>query len=114
MPVWGVWHDGALWLSSGGRSRKVRNLRADGRCTASIEDAENPVVISGTAAVITDPDAIAGFLDRMNAKYETSYGLDFLDPAVNATVRLRPDWGFALRHDDFGGSPTRWTFEATG
>jgi len=28
MPVWGVWHAGQLWFSSGGRSRKVRNIAA--------------------------------------------------------------------------------------
>ncbi len=110
MPVWGVWHDGALWFSSGGRSRKVRNLAGNPHCTVSTEDAANPVVVKGVAGVVTDLDEIRGFLGRSNAKYQVDYGLDFLDPAVNATVRVRPTWAFALRHDDFAGSPTRWVF----
>jgi hypothetical protein len=110
MPVWGVWHERELWFSSGGRSRKVRNLNAFPRCTASTEDARNPVVVSGVARVVTDRGEIATFLDLTNAKYDTDYGLDFLDPAVNATVRLQPEWAFALKHDDFSGSPTRWEF----
>ena len=46
-----------------------------------------------------------------NAKYEGGYySEEFLDPATNATVIVTPDHAFALRHDDFGGSPTRFTF----
>jgi hypothetical protein len=110
MPVWGVWHEGELWCSSGGRSRKVRNLKAEPRCTVSTEDALNPVVVSGTTTIVVDRSEIATFLALSNEKYKVDYGLDFLDPAVNATVRLRPEWAFGLRHDDFSGSPTRWRF----
>jgi general stress protein 26 len=110
MPVWGVWHEGELWFSSGGRSRKVRNLKARPRCTVSTQDAENPVVVSGLAQIVVDMPLIATFLELTNRKYASEIGIDFLDPAVNATVRLRPEWAFALRHDDFSGSPTRWEF----
>jgi general stress protein 26 len=110
MPVWGVWHEGELWFSSGGRSRKIRNLTAEPRCSVSTEDADHPVVLTGLAVVVSDLDLISTFLDLTNEKYHTSYGLDFLDPAVNATVRLRPEWAFALRQEDFSGSPTRWHF----
>ena len=49
----------------------------------------------------------------MNAKYGTDYGPDFLDPAVNATVRVRPHAAFALLQRDFRGSPTRWSAAGT-
>ncbi len=110
MPVWAVWHEQALWFSSSLGSRKVRNLRANPRVVMATERATEPVVVEGMAEVVTDRTAIAEFLDRTNAKYSTAIGLDFLDPAVNATVRLRPSWAFALREEDFTGSPTRWTF----
>jgi len=35
MPVWGIWHDGALWFSSSRQSRKARNLAADPRCVVT-------------------------------------------------------------------------------
>lgn len=114
MPVWAVWFDGSLWFSSSVGSRKVRNLRANPHCVATTENADDPVVLEGTAEVITERDPIAAFLARSNDKYEVDYGIDFLDPAVNATVRIRPRWAFALRHGDFTGSPTRWTFPAGG
>jgi len=110
MPVWGTWDGAAFWFSSGGRSRKVRNLRRDPRCVVTADDALDPVVVEGIAEVVADMAAIEVFLGRLNAKYSTSYGLDFLDPAVNATIRVRPRSAFALLQRDFTGSPTRWTF----
>jgi len=111
MPVWGMWDDGSQGFTSGGRSRKVRNLLADPRCVVATQDTANPVVLEGTAEIIVEPSVLARTIELMNAKYETSYSVDFLDPAVNATVRVRPGWAFGLLHDDFGGSPTRWRFD---
>lgn len=110
MPVWGVWDDGSLLFSSGGRSRKVRNLRGDHRCVVAIQDTTDPVVLEGTATFETDGPVLQRTIDMMNAKYSTTYDVAFLDPAVNATVRVRPRLGFGLVQEDFSGSPTRWRF----
>jgi Pyridoxamine 5'-phosphate oxidase len=99
-----------LWFSSSLGSRKIRNLRANPECVATVENAADPVILEGTAEVVTDLDRIAEFLAGSNAKYEVDYGIDFLDPVVNATVRIAPRRAFALRQDDFTGSPTRWAF----
>ena len=112
MPVWGVWEDESFWFSSSARSRKVRNATANPDCVVTIENALDPVVVEGTAEVISDIDAIALFLDRSNAKYQTAYSLDFLDPAVNATIRVQPHRAFGLLQEDFTGSPTRWLFDS--
>jgi PPOX class probable F420-dependent enzyme len=111
MPVWAVWDENKLWFSSSLRSRKIRNLVANPHCVVTTEDAADPVVIEGTAEVVTDMKTIKRFLDRSNEKYQVSYTVDFLDPAVNATVSVQPRWVFGLRHDDFSGSPTRWVFD---
>jgi PPOX class probable F420-dependent enzyme len=110
-PVWGVWDQDALWFSSGLRSRKARNLARDPRVVVTTEDATDPVMIEGTAEVITDLAAIARFLGLSNAKYDVDLQPDFLDPAVNATIAVRPHRAFGMLHDDFTGSPTRWTFD---
>ena len=112
MPVWAVWHEEALWFSSSLRSRKIRNLLAEPRCSLSTEDGNHPVVVEGRAEIVTDRDRIAAFLAASNAKYDVDYGPDFLDPAVNATVRVEPDWAFALDEEAFTTSPTRWNFPA--
>jgi len=109
MPVWGLWHEGAFWFSSSKGSRKARNLAADPRCVVTTEDAADPVVLEGTAELVSEPEALATMLALENAKYDTNYTIDLLDPDVNAVYRVRPRWVFGLRHDDFTGSPTRWT-----
>jgi len=110
MPVWGVWDEDVLWFSSSLRSRKIRNLQAGSDVSMSTEDPRNPVVLEGSAEIVTEGAVILHFLHLMNAKYDTDYGPDFLDPAKNASVRVRPRWAFGVAEGDFGGSPTRWEF----
>jgi PPOX class probable F420-dependent enzyme len=111
MPVWAVWHAGALWFSCGKDSRKVRNLDADPRCVLTTEDASNPVVLEGVAELVTEQAELELLLRLENAKYNTDYGMDMLSPDFARAYRVRPRWAFGLESDDFTGSPTRWTFE---
>ena len=113
MPVWGVWHDGAVWFSSSGRSTKTRNIAADARCAISTDNAQEPVVLEGEAELVTDPETLAVVLDRINEKYGTDFGPETLDPSVNACFRVAPSRVFGLAEEDFTGSPTRWTFGAS-
>jgi PPOX class probable F420-dependent enzyme len=110
MPVWGMWDDAVLWFSSSAGSRKTRNLAADPRCCVTTEDAADPVVIEGTAEIVTGQPLLQRVIDLMNAKYGTEMRVDFLDPARNATIRVRPQRVFGLRSGDFTGSPTKWAF----
>jgi general stress protein 26 len=112
MPVWGMWHEDEFWFSSSKGSRKARNLTADPRCVVATEDAENPVVVEGTARLVTSPRELELMLTLENTKYSTSYGIEMLDPTLNASFRVRPRWAFGLQEGDFTGSPTRWDFEA--
>jgi hypothetical protein len=112
MPVWGLWYDGAFWFSSSKGSRKARNLTANPHCSIATEDAANPVVVEGTAELVTEPEALASILASENTKYDTSYTIEMLDPAVNSAFRVRPLWAFGLSQDDFTGSPTRWIFDS--
>ena len=110
MPVWGVWLDGAVWFSSGLRSRKARDLAARPACTLTTDDAQQPVVVEGTAEPVTNVEGVRAFAAAIDAKYGTDYGVEFYDPALNGVWRVAPVWAFGLVQDDFTGSPTRWTF----
>jgi hypothetical protein len=110
MPVWGVWLDGAVWFSSGLRSRKARNLATRPGCTLTTDDAQQPVVVEGAASRVVDGEQLRAFATASDAKYDTDYGVEFYDPAVNGVWRVAPAWAFGLVQDDFSGSPTRWTF----
>jgi PPOX class probable F420-dependent enzyme len=109
MPVWGVWDGSAVWFSSSLRARKALNLARDPRCTITTDNPLEPVVVEGVAELV-DTGPRQAFLDRLNAKYGTSYSIDFLDPDANAVFRVTPRWAFGLVEADFGGSPTRWRF----
>ena len=108
--VWGAWYDGQLWFSCSRRSRKARNLERDPRVTIANDTPAEQVVLEGRAQRSTDLAAIEQFLAASNAKYEQSYGVDFLDPDVNGTYAVTPMRVIALKDAEFEGSPTRWRF----
>lgn len=111
-PVWGIWRDDGLWWSCSPGSRKTRNLAHNATAVATTDDAASPVVVEGPAELVTDAAGVTAFAERVNAKYEVSYPDSFFQD--NACFRLRPRWVFALRSDDFEGSPTRWHFDDPG
>jgi len=108
-----MWHDTSLWFSCSVGSQKTRNLRADPRCSASTDDTSEPVVVEGTAELVTDPESLGLVLDLENEKYSTSYTMEMLDTEVNACFRIRPERVFGIETTDFTGSPTRWTFDSS-
>jgi len=108
-PVWAIWDDDTLWWSCSPGSRKTRNLARNPAATATTDDPASPVVVEGVATRVTDAAAIGAFARRTNAKYDVDYPEAFF--LENACFRLRPTWVFALRADDFEGSPTRWVFD---
>jgi PPOX class probable F420-dependent enzyme len=106
--VWGIWLDGALWFSTGARSRKARNLAADPRCVVAPADAAESVVLEGTAERVADPDRIA----RAQAAYSGKYGSGFPDPDQDPLFAVRPRQVVGLTEHDPGlsASATRWSF----
>ena len=108
MPVWAVWDGEALWFSSGRRSLKARNLAAEPRCVVTTEDADEPVIVEGSAEIVRERDAIGRVAELMNAKYG---GITAGFLMAHATIRVRPRSAFGIAHDDFTGSPTRWSFD---
>jgi PPOX class probable F420-dependent enzyme len=108
--VWGVWRDDAFAFSTGGRSRKARNLAADPRCVVTPEGAEESVVVEGVAEPVTDPAELEALL----AAYTAKYGAGFPDPAANPvfTVRPRVVFGIVEREAEFSTAATRWEFPA--
>src|SRR6266498_1374987 len=98
MPGWGVWQDVGPAVRPTARDPVVAR-------------GGEPVVIEGNAEVVTDTQALTVMLALENAKYSTDYSMELLDPAINATIRVRPRWAFGLAEGDFTGSPTRWVFE---
>lgn len=106
MPVWAVWLGGRLLFSSGERSRKARNLRADPRCTIATERGEEAVIVEGVASPVPR-DELAAFVEAYRVKYDWDMSAD-----VNPVFAVEPRVVFAFSElpDTAPGRPTRWEF----
>jgi len=106
MPVWAVWIDDRLVFSSGGRSRRARNLADDPRCVVTTARADEAVVVEGRARRITDATELASVVEV----YATKYGSAPPDPDANPVFSVDADvvFGIDATGDRFTSSPTRW------
>lgn len=57
-PVWGVYHDGTIWFSTGRSSVKGRNLARDPRCVLHVESADDVVIVDGTVELVAVWDEV--------------------------------------------------------
>ena len=100
VPLVGVWHDGAFAFCTGPAEQKQRNLDANPRVAVTTGstgahgwDSGKDLVIEGTAARVTDDEALQTLADAWFAKYGE-------------------DWKFEVRGQEFvelsdsGGSTT--------
>jgi nitroimidazol reductase NimA-like FMN-containing flavoprotein (pyridoxamine 5'-phosphate oxidase superfamily) len=106
MPVWAVWLDGAVYFSTGRRTRKARNLARRPACVVSPESGAEAVVVEGSAEELAD----AVSLERVADAYRAKYGMGF--PPEEPVYRIRPRVVFGLveNADEFAGAVTRWRF----
>lgn len=106
MPVWAVWMEGALYFSTGAKSRKARNLRANPSCVVCAEQARGQIVIEGTAKRLSD----SKLWKRFAKVYEKKYDFDMSGYSAEPFYVVRPRTVFGLWEKDFVGSATRWNF----
>ncbi len=58
--VGALWLDGTYWFQTGAGTRKGRNVARDPRCSIAVSIRDADVVIEGEAALVTDPELVAG------------------------------------------------------
>lgn len=112
MPMWfSVADDGAIQMTTFGKSQKVKNLQRDPRCTLLVESGEEyselkGVLIQGEAEVVEDPERI---IDTLIA----AGGGQLDDPATREAmkrsaakrvlIRVVPDRVVSWDHAKLGG-----------
>lgn len=116
MPVWGVWMEGELYFSTGAESRKAKNLRADPRCTVSVEDPTQPIVIEGVARLVSDIDERWRMCVPYASKYDwplhaTEEGVTDAQGNGGPVFAVRPVTVIATSEDSFA-TATRWRFKS--
>jgi nitroimidazol reductase NimA-like FMN-containing flavoprotein (pyridoxamine 5'-phosphate oxidase superfamily) len=114
MPVWGVWFNNTFFFSTGGQSRKARNLSQNPRCSIATEidfarrpkkgQIKDTVILEGAVEIVTDSRT----RNRFCSIYEDKYAWDMEDFG-EPIYRLRPNVVFGLT-SEFTQTATRWTF----
>lgn len=107
-PVWGVVVDGVLCFSTGGTSVKGRNLAARSDVFVHLESGDDVVMLEGAVEPITDPAALAAFVEAYDVKYQVRPEPGGDDPIY----AVRPRVAYTWEERDFPNTATRWRFEA--
>jgi hypothetical protein len=108
MVVWGLWQDGRVLFSAGGKSR---NLARNANCVVCTEHAHEAVIIEGPAE-IADVVARRKFLPSYERKYKFDMkGMkDDILSMKEPVFAVRPRVVFGLWEKHFVGKSTRWKF----
>lgn len=109
-PVWGIWHDGALYFSTDGASRKAKNLSANPVVSAHLESGDDAVMLEGTAERVTDGDLLDTLSQVYNAKYP-GFVQDFRNQKDALVLVIRARKALAWQESDFPNTATRWLFD---
>lgn len=106
MAVWGLWIENKFYFSTGRQSKKVRNLARNPRCVVCTENAREPVIVEGTAALDADPKALKRIAPAYNAKYQYGDVGEMDEPVYVVTPKV----AFGLIEGSMVGTATRWRF----
>jgi general stress protein 26 len=104
-PVWGLWHEGKCFFSTGSDSVKGQNLAANPQVSVHLESGDEVVILEGEVTVVEDKT----ILSSLDQAYNKKYGLDMQGPGV--IFELNAHKVFAWREVDFPTSATRWIFD---
>ena len=112
MIVWGLWHAGVFYFSTGSRSRKARNLESNAHCVVGTEQAHEAVVVEGAAEKVRDVEKLKELLALYQRKYD--YDMSAMQEDILALrepiFAVRPSVAFGLEEEAVLQNATRWRF----
>lgn len=107
-PVWGLWHEETFFFSSGGDSRKAKNLAINPAAVVHLESGDDVVVLEGEMEIVS-PEAEKKLLTTLDKLYKAKYGFPFL--GLGNIYRFKLQQAFAWKEANFPQSATRWQAE---
>jgi hypothetical protein len=124
-PLIAVWHDEAIWFTTGPEERKARNLAENAACIlttgrSELREGGLDVVLEGMAEQVSDDAALQPIAEAFAAKYGTGTwhfvvrdgAFAHHDAGGRALVfRVRPVRGLGFRKGTIA-SQTTWRFPA--
>ncbi len=118
-PVWGVWHEGALYFDGSDQARRMKNIAANPEVAVHLESGDEVVIVEGTAASETKPpkrelaEKLAALYTAKYAAHEYAPSPDQWDEGGLYVLRPRKALGWMLKPGmEFGKTYTRWRFTA--
>jgi nitroimidazol reductase NimA-like FMN-containing flavoprotein (pyridoxamine 5'-phosphate oxidase superfamily) len=110
-PVWGAVTGETLYLYSERGTVKARNLACDPRVLVHLSDAEDVLIVRGTAQDVGRPAEHPVVLAALAAKYSDPADRQYLpdaDPAFDVVYAVRPRSAMTWRLTDYDASQRRW------
>ncbi|MCS7055676.1 MAG: pyridoxamine 5'-phosphate oxidase family protein [Thermoflexales bacterium] len=93
VPVWFVWVRERFYVCTAGQSVKAKNLIANPRASAALEDGDRPVIAEGRATILTQP-----YPDDVAAEFKRKYGWDIAtDDGYDVLIEIVPE-RWPMRH----------------
>jgi nitroimidazol reductase NimA-like FMN-containing flavoprotein (pyridoxamine 5'-phosphate oxidase superfamily) len=109
MPIWGLWHQGRFYFSTGRDSRKARNLKRNQHCVVCNEKAHEAVILEGTAKEVSGV-RLRELLRGAGPAYARKYKPWKLDPNLGPVYEMIPRTGFGMWEKKFVDAATKWEF----
>jgi hypothetical protein len=111
MIVWGIWWQDAFWFSTGPRTRKAKNIAADPHVVIGTEEADEAVILEGTAEEIKDRAVWKQLAQIYNGKYGGDV-YPILESCGGNVYRVAPRQAFGQDEhaENFADAVTRWRF----
>lgn len=122
MPVFAVWSESALYVSSKETARKSRNLAVDGRCVITTDTGDLHLIVEGKARRARDgrPFVARRMLSRQSTiglrwvtrdKLDAEYGAPTSGGPPYNVYEIMPTKAFGLPTDGESFTPTSWRFD---
>jgi len=122
MPLFAVWSESALYVSSKETARKSRNLAADGRCVITTDTGDLHLIVEGQARRVNDEATLRRASDAFRAIYDwptvvtgekldAEYGAPTSGGPPYDVYEITPTKAFGLPMDGESFTPTRWRFD---
>ncbi|MCL6511182.1 MAG: pyridoxamine 5'-phosphate oxidase family protein [Anaerolineae bacterium] len=87
VPIWFVWVRERIYICTESRSVKVRNIAANPRASAALENGNQPIIAEGRATVLHRP-----YPGDVVAEFKQKYGWDIsADGSYNALIEITPE-----------------------
>ena len=105
-PVWGFWHEGALYFGTHRETLKAKNIRHSPHVSVHLESGDDVVILEGEAEEV-DQKTLARQLDAASRK---KYGMPMMVIPESVAFRVRPRVVLAWTEKEFPNNSTRCEF----